>query len=165
MCILAIQAGLSLRLVWSNTAYQDEALYLWAGHLEWAHWLHGGAVPDFASYFSGAPVIYPPLGAVASSIGGLATARILSLGCMLAATVLLYAVTGHLFGRRAAIASSVAFAAIGPTAVPRRLGHVRCAGRHAPGAGVMVRGAIQRRGRDMGRRAMAGGLRRGHGPG
>jgi hypothetical protein len=113
--ILVIQAGLSLRLVWSNTAYQDEALYLWAGHLEWAHWLRGAAVPDFASYFSGAPVIYPPLGAVASSTGGLATARILSLGCMLAATALLYAVTRRLFGRWAAIASSVAFAAIGPT--------------------------------------------------
>ena len=67
--ILVVQAGLSLRLVWSNTAYQDEALYLWAGHLEWAHWLHGVAVPDFASYFSGAPVIYPPLGAAADSIG------------------------------------------------------------------------------------------------
>jgi Dolichyl-phosphate-mannose-protein mannosyltransferase len=115
LCILVIQAGLSLRLVWSNTAYQDEALYLWAGHLEWAHWLHGLAVPDFASYFSGAPVIYPPLGAVASSIGGLAAARILSLGCMLAATALLYVVTRHLFGRWAAIAGSVAFAAIGPT--------------------------------------------------
>ncbi len=113
--ILLIQAGLSLRLVWSNTAYQDEALYLWAGHLEWAHWLHGAAVPDFASYFSGAPVIYPPLGAVANSIGGLATARILSLGCMLAATVLLYAVTRLLFGRGAAIASAVVFTAIGPT--------------------------------------------------
>lgn len=113
--ILLIQAGLSLRLVWANTAYQDEALYLWAGHLEWAHWLHGAAVPDFASYFSGAPVLYPPLGAVANSLGGLATARILSLGCMLAATVLLYAVTRLLFGRWAAIASAVVFAAIGPT--------------------------------------------------
>ena len=113
--ILVIQAGLSLRLVWSNTAYQDEALYLWAGHLEWAHWLHGVAVPEFASYFSGAPVIYPPLGAVASSIGGLAAARILSLACMLAATTLLYAVTKQLFGRGAAIASSVVFVAIGPT--------------------------------------------------
>ena len=113
--ILVVQAGLSLRLVWSNTAYQDEALYLWAGHLEWAHWLHGGAVPDFASYFSGAPVIYPPLGAAADSIGGLATARILSLACMLAATTLLYAVTRRQFGRGAAIAGSVVFAAIGPT--------------------------------------------------
>jgi hypothetical protein len=112
--ILAVQAGLSLRLVWSNTAYQDEALYLWAGRLEWGHWLHGGAVPDFAAYFSGAPVIYPPVGALASNVGGLAGARILSLCCMLAATVLLCAVTDHLLGRRAAIASSAVFAAIGP---------------------------------------------------
>jgi 4-amino-4-deoxy-L-arabinose transferase-like glycosyltransferase len=113
--ILVLQAGLSLRLVWSNTAYQDEALYLWAGHLEWAHWLHGAAVPDFASYFSGAPVIYPPLGALAASIGGLAAARILSLGCMLATTALLYAVTKRLFGRPAAMGGAVAFAVIGPT--------------------------------------------------
>jgi hypothetical protein len=113
--ILLFQAGLSLRLVWSNTAYQDEALYLWAGRQEWAHWLHGAPVPDFASYFSGAPVIYPPLGALASSIGGLAAARILSLGCMLAATALLYAVARDLLGQRAAIASAAAFAVIGPT--------------------------------------------------
>jgi hypothetical protein len=115
LCILAVQAGLSLRLVWSNTAYQDEALYLWAGRLEWAHWLYGATVPDFATYFSGSPVIYPALGALASSIGGLAAARILSLCCMLAATALLYAVARHLFGGWAAIAGSVVFAAIGPT--------------------------------------------------
>ena len=114
MCVLAVQALLSLRLVWSNTAFQDEALYLWAGQLEWAHWLHGGFVPDFPAYFSGAPVVYPPLGALASSIGGLAGARILSLCFMLAATALLYSVAKHLFGRGAAIAGSAAFAALGP---------------------------------------------------
>jgi 4-amino-4-deoxy-L-arabinose transferase-like glycosyltransferase len=113
--ILLLQASLSLWLVWSNTAYQDEALYLWAGRQEWAHWLHGAPVPDFASYFSGAPVIYPPLGALAGSIGGLAAARILSLGCMLAATALLYGVAKHLLGRRAAVAGAAAFAVIGPT--------------------------------------------------
>ena len=58
---------LSLRLVRADTAFQDEALYLWAGHLEWAHWLHGTAVPPFPYYFSGAPVIYPPLGALADA--------------------------------------------------------------------------------------------------
>src|SRR5690348_18408478 len=51
--VLAVQAGLSLRLVWSNTAFGDEALYLWSGHVEWAHWLHGTPVTDFAAYFSG----------------------------------------------------------------------------------------------------------------
>jgi hypothetical protein len=46
VAVLVVQAGLSLRLVWSNTAFEDEALYLWAGHLEWAHWLHGTPIPD-----------------------------------------------------------------------------------------------------------------------
>src|SRR5580658_10930555 len=79
LVVLAIQALLSLRLVRSDTAFQDEALYLWAGHLEWAHLLHGAPLPQFPSYFSGAPVIYPPIGALADSIGGLTAARILSL--------------------------------------------------------------------------------------
>lgn len=76
--ILIAQAALSLRLLPTNTASTDEALYLWAGHLEWAHWLHGIALPLFPTYFSGAPVVYPPLGALADSIGGLAGARVLS---------------------------------------------------------------------------------------
>ncbi len=33
--------------MWSNTAFPDEALYLWAGHLEWSHWLYGTAIPAF----------------------------------------------------------------------------------------------------------------------
>ena len=74
--ILAAQVLLSARLFWTNTAYQDEALYLWSGHLEWLHWLHGLRLPaSFPEYFSGAPVIYPPLGAIADSLGGLAAAR------------------------------------------------------------------------------------------
>jgi len=112
-CILAVQALLSLRLVWSNTAFQDEALYMWAGRLEWAHWLHGGSVPDFPAYFSGAPVVYPPLVAVVSSIGGLAGARLLSLCFMLAATAFLYATTKQLFGHGPAIGGAATFATLG----------------------------------------------------
>src|ERR1700689_1538 len=99
LTVLGVQAALSLRLVWSNTAFQDEALYLRAGHLEWAHWLHGTAIPDFSSYFSGAPILYPPVGALADSVGGLAAARILSLCFMLAVTTLLWATTSRLFGQ------------------------------------------------------------------
>ena len=77
--VLVVQAVLSLRLVRADTAFQDEALYLWAGHLQWAHWLHGTVIPPFAYYFAGAPVIYPPLGALADSVGDLAGARMLSL--------------------------------------------------------------------------------------
>jgi hypothetical protein len=113
--VLAVQAVLSLRLVRADTAFQDEALYLWAGHLQWAHWLHGAAVPPFAYYFSGAPVIYPPIGALADSIGGLAGARILSLAFMLGATALLWCTAGRLFGRRAAFFAAALFAVLGPT--------------------------------------------------
>ena len=110
--ILAGQAALSLRLVWSNTAFQDEALYLRAGHLEWAHWLHGSPIPNFPSYFSGAPVLYPPIAAVADSLGGLVAARILSLALMLAVTSLLWATTLRLYGQRAALLAAGLFATL-----------------------------------------------------
>ena len=115
LAVLAIQAVLSLRLVWSNTAFQDEALYLWAGHLEWAHWLHGTdiSVAALPTYFSGAPVVYPPIGALADSIGGLAGARLLSLALMLGATVLLYVTARRLFGSRAALFAAALFAGTG----------------------------------------------------
>ena len=102
-------------MVWSNTAFQDEALYLWAGRLEWAHWLHGAPIPAFATWFSGAPVIYPPLGALADSIGGLAAARGLSLMFMLAATMLLWGTTARLFGKRAALFATALFAVLANT--------------------------------------------------
>jgi Dolichyl-phosphate-mannose-protein mannosyltransferase len=115
--ILIAQVILSLRLIWSNTAFSDEALYLWAGRLELAHWLHGTAIPAFPTYFSGAPVIYPPLGALANSLGGLAGARVLSLCFMLAATVLLYTTTSRVFGRKAGGCAAAIFTALGPVQV------------------------------------------------
>jgi hypothetical protein len=115
IAVLAVQAGLSLRLVRADTAFLDEAAYLWAGHLEWAHWLHGKPIPHFPAYFSGAPVIYPPIGALADSVGGLTAARILSLIFMLGATILLWGTTSRLYGRRAAFFSSALFAVLGPT--------------------------------------------------
>ena len=114
LIVLAVQAALSVRLVWADTAFQDEATYLWAGHLEWAHWLHGAPIPPFPTYFSGAPVIYPPLGALADSLGGLAGARVLSLVFMLGTTALLWAAAGRLYGRRAAFFAAALFAVSGP---------------------------------------------------
>jgi hypothetical protein len=113
--ILAVQALLSLRLVHADTAFQDEAAYLWAGHLEWAHWLHGTPIPPFPAYFSGAPVLYPPLGALADHAGGLAAARVLSLVFMLGATAFLAATATRLFGRRAGLFGAALFAIAGPT--------------------------------------------------
>jgi putative flippase GtrA len=110
VALLALQAVLSGSLVWSNTAFTDEAQYLWAGHLEIAHYLHGASLPvgnaAFQNYFSGAPQIYPVLGAAADSLGGVAAARILSLIFMLAVSMALYFTASRLFGQTAALAAT-----------------------------------------------------------
>jgi hypothetical protein len=113
--VVTVQAVLSVRFLHANTAFGDEALYLWAGHLEWSHWLAGTSLPTFSTWFSGSPVIYPPIGAIADSIGGLVAARVLSLGFMLGVTCLLWATTTRLLDRRAAFFATGLFAVIGPT--------------------------------------------------
>lgn len=106
--ILALQAVMSLRL--SNTAFEDEALYLYAGRMEIAHLLHGAALQgNYASYFSGAPVLYPVLGAALNAVGGLALARALSLAEMLAVTAMLYSVSRFLFNERVALCAAALF--------------------------------------------------------
>jgi hypothetical protein len=70
LAVLAVQTALSVSMVRARIASGDEALYLNAGHLEWAHWPHGTQIPDYQTWFSGAPVIYPPIGAIADSLGG-----------------------------------------------------------------------------------------------
>ena len=115
VAILVVQALLSLRLVWADTAFEDEAAYLWAGHLEWAHLLHGTPLPSFPAYFSGAPVFYPPLGALADGVGGLTGARILSLIFMLGATVVLWSIATRLHGQRAGFFAAALFAVLSPT--------------------------------------------------
>jgi hypothetical protein len=111
--ICAVQAALALPLVWSNTAFTDEADYLWIGRLVLAHWLHGKSWPAGYAHrvMSGSPVIYPPLGAVADNVAGLAGARILSLAFMLGATVLLYFTVSSLVGRTEAIIATALWAA------------------------------------------------------
>jgi hypothetical protein len=111
--ILTVQAYLSLRLVTRNSAFTDEALYLWAGRLEWSHWLHHTPVPPIASYFSGAPVVYPPIAALANGLGGLTGARVLSLCFMLGATVLLHGVTKRILDRLSAAFAAALFVGLG----------------------------------------------------
>jgi hypothetical protein len=113
--VLVVQAFLALPLLRADSAAEDEALYLWAGHLEWAHWLHGTRIPAFPTYFSGAPVLYPPIGALADSLGGLTGARMLSLAFMLGATALLWATTSRLYGDRSAFFATALFVALAPT--------------------------------------------------
>jgi Dolichyl-phosphate-mannose-protein mannosyltransferase len=115
LVVVAVQVVLSLRLVRLDTAFEDEAAYLAAGRLEWGHWLHGGLIPPFAAYFSGAPVVYPPVGAVADGVGGLAGARVLSLVFMVGASVALWGVVSRLWGRAAAFFAVALFGLAGPT--------------------------------------------------
>jgi hypothetical protein len=106
--ILCVQAILSLRL--RNTAFGDEALYLYAGHLEIAHLAHGAALQgNYASYFPGVPVLYPVLAAAADSVGGLAAARFLSLLAMLITTAVLYMITRRLFNERVGLCAAAVF--------------------------------------------------------
>jgi len=115
VAVIVVQALLSVRLVRADTAFEDEAAYIWAGHLEWAHWIHSTPIPPFPSYFSGAPVIYPPLAALADHIGGLTAVRLLSLVFMLASTCLLWDVARRLFSLQAAFFAAALFAILGPT--------------------------------------------------
>jgi hypothetical protein len=107
--ILMVQALLSSRL--QNSAFQDEALYLYIGNLQLDHFLSGTPVPPgFTAYFSGSPVLYPVLAAAVESLFGLAGARALSLFFMLGATALLYSLTRLLFNERAALCAAAIFA-------------------------------------------------------
>jgi len=111
--LLLVQALLSLRL--TNTAFGDEALYIWAGHVEIANLFHG--VPNlggFDGYFSGAPVLYPVLAAAVDSVWGLAGVRFMSLLFMLVATSCLYSITRRIFNERAGLCAAALFAFADP---------------------------------------------------
>ena len=113
LAILCLQAVLSLRL--QNTAFEDEALYLYVGRLETAHLFHGAPLPgSYAAYFSGAPVLYPVLAAALNAVGGLALARALSLVEMLAITAMLYSCARFLFNERTALCSAALFSVAMP---------------------------------------------------
>jgi len=108
LAILLLQAVLSLRL--RNTAFEDESLYLYSGHMELEHLLHGAPLyGGFASYFSGAPVLYPLLAAALDMAGGLDLVRAFSLFEMLATTALLYTMTRRLFNERIGLCAAAFF--------------------------------------------------------
>jgi hypothetical protein len=116
VAVLAVQAALSASIAADRTAFGDEALYLSAGHLDWSHWLHGTQIPAYQTWFSGAPGIYPPVGAIADSLGGLTGARLLSLVFMLGVTCLLWSTTDRLLAdKRAAFFAAALFAVLAPT--------------------------------------------------
>jgi hypothetical protein len=108
--ILVLQAIASLSL--SNTAFQDEALYLYAGHQVLTQLLGGThASVEWANGFSGLPYIQPLIASVLAGFGGVEAARALSLACMLGTTSAVYYVTKQLFSRDAAVFAAALFAA------------------------------------------------------
>jgi hypothetical protein len=111
--ILTMQAIISIATL-HNTAFQDEALYLYAGRQIFHYWM-GGPVPldRYAFYFSGYPDVYPVLGGVLDVIGGLELARTFSLFCMIGVNAIVYYSTQKLFQRPAAIFASAAYASLG----------------------------------------------------
>src|ERR1700733_3420122 len=116
LAVLAIQAALSASLVRTRTAFGDEALYLSAGHLDGSPWLHGPQVPASQPWFSGSPVISPPVGAIADSLGGLTAARLLSLVFMLGVTSFVWGTAARLLDdERAAFFAAALFAVLAPT--------------------------------------------------
>ncbi|HYK34282.1 MAG TPA: hypothetical protein VEV63_20080 [Streptosporangiaceae bacterium] len=113
--IVAAQVVLSARLIPASYASGDEGRYIYAGHqLIYELW-HGGGSPFYETYFSGAPVIYPVLAAMADYVGGLTAACLMSTAFMVVATIMLFLVTRELFGYWSAVLASGLFAGLGLT--------------------------------------------------
>lgn len=111
--LLSMQAVVSLVLL-HNTAFQDEALYLYAGNRIVGQWLGGPApLEHYASYFSGYPLVYPVVGGFLYHFGGLALARLFSLACMLGVTAIVYLITERIFRRSTALFASAVYAFTG----------------------------------------------------
>jgi 4-amino-4-deoxy-L-arabinose transferase-like glycosyltransferase len=114
--ILIVQAALTWRL--NDIIFDDEALYLQGGHVVTEHLLHGGTanageLSSFGNYFSGAPNLYPVVGAALDSLGGLVLARLFSLLCALVASVCVYRIGRHLFSENVGLLASLVFALAG----------------------------------------------------
>jgi hypothetical protein len=120
IAILLVQCALAYRM--ANTAFEDEALYVYAGHRELSHLLHGSPVGDtYGTYFSGIPVLYPVAAGAVDDLLGLEGVRAFSLLMMLGATALLWTTTRRLYGKPAAVIGSMLFAASAPTLFLSRL--------------------------------------------
>lgn len=112
--VLVVQAALWLRPGLNRNACDDEGLYLYMGHRMIDHFMHGTHLQEVpGSYFSGAPGLYPVLGALADTVGGLVAARGLSLAFAMMATIAVYSLGRELFGPVAAMSGALSFVLCG----------------------------------------------------
>src|SRR5262249_37438911 len=108
--IVLAQVILSARLIPASYASRDEGPYLYACPQLIAELLHGGGSPYYETYFSGAPVIYPILAAMADSVGGLTAACLMSTVFMAITTIVLFMLARELFGYWSGILAAGLFA-------------------------------------------------------
>jgi hypothetical protein len=113
--ILGAQAVLSARLIPTGIPSHDESGYIYAGHQLIHELWHGGGSPYNETYFSGSPVIYPVVAAMADHVGGLVAVRLMSLLFMMTATLLAFATGSRLFGYLSGIMAAGLFAGLGLT--------------------------------------------------
>jgi len=119
--ILVFQALLSWALL-RNTAFQDEALYIYAGRQILQHWFFGERLfEDYSYYFSGYPYVYPIIGGGLDMVGGLELVRFFSLICLLTVTACGYYVTNKLFDQKSAVFAALFFVCQGPALYLGRL--------------------------------------------
>jgi hypothetical protein len=105
-----------------NTAFQDEALYLFAGRQIILSWMGKTTyLEPYGLYFSGYPTFYPVIGGALDFLGGLEAARLFNLLCMLIVTTCLYFITIQLFDRKSALIAAFLFACGGPVLFLGRL--------------------------------------------
>lgn len=119
--ILALQAVLAWLLL-QNTAFQDEALYIYAGRQIVQHILGDhGFIENFSTYFSGNPYVYPIIAGILDIFGGLELVRLFSTVCMLIVTSCGYYITRQIFDEKSAVFAAIFFICQAPVLFLTRL--------------------------------------------
>lgn len=108
--IIALQVIYSLTML-NNSAFQDEALYVYAGS-EYVNWLttNQPVHESYGLYFSGLPYFYPLLAGILNEMGGFEFARLLSTVSIAVTTFCTYLSTRKLFDYRSALYATILFA-------------------------------------------------------